>query len=230
MNLLIFVFSSLLGFSVLADNNGTNCTIQSAVRCPCDASMIVSCGKKNGYVKNDAKVKSLKVIVTDASGLTREMYLDNPPGGARDFYAADYNQWLREKVKPKSGERMTIAENGLVLDSSSLLYDDPDAKESIGPLTDSSIENSEPCVFVDEEPIVFSSPDACSSKMCSVKVKCNYSTPKKEFISNAVCPANKDGSCPTATECAEDNKILFSKPTNVKNIKIFDSKTSASKQ
>jgi len=209
----------ILSLSLIASTEAgeLRCTISAIAKCMCEAPMTVQCGGKLvGHIKNTTKVSQVKFLILNSNGSTREYILDKPPGGAGDYINLN-NEWLKEKVGLKPGETIAVAENGLILDPSTVLFKDHNAKEELGAIN-SAPANSEYCsISENEKPMLLIYAKGCGkNNLCVMKVKCEL--PKdiqKEYgypasvNQDAVCPVKEDGSCPSPTECALDKKVVF---------------------
>jgi hypothetical protein len=212
----LFILS--LSLSAFSKTDGVKCNILISAKCMCDASMTVKCGDKQGNIKDDTKVIKLKILVTNSDGMTREVILENPPGGAKDYFSLN-NEWLREKVDLKKGETMAIAENGLIIDSATILYEDEYAKKELGTISEAPSSSEYCSTSENEQPMLLTYLKGCgNNKLCAMRVKCEL--PKEiqkkygypAFVDEeAVCPVNENGSCPSPTECALDQRVVFLK-------------------
>lgn len=83
-----------------ASTDGASATYQivAAAKCICNASLVVkSDDGKSGYVLNSQKVKSITVRVQN-----KEVTLENPPAGVRDYYAgAEDDAWVKSELSKK---------------------------------------------------------------------------------------------------------------------------------
>jgi hypothetical protein len=210
----LFILS--LSLSASAEAGELRCTISAIAKCLCEAPMTVKCGDKLGHIKNTTKVSKLKFLITNSNGSTRDYVLENPQGAAGDYISLD-NELLKKKVDLKAGETIAIAENGLILDPSTVLFKDHHAKEELAAIN-STPANSEYCSISGYEmPMLLIYAKGCGkNNLCVMKVKCEL--PKdiqKEYgypasvNQDAVCPVKEDGSCPSPTECALDKKVVF---------------------
>ncbi len=178
--------------------------------------MTVQCGDKIGHIKNSTILSEVKFLITNSNGSTRDYILKKPPGSAGDYINLN-NEWLKDKLSLEPSETFAIAENGFILDSSTVLYEDHKAEKEIGTL-ENAPSNSDYCSNSDNlKPMILTYSKGCGkNNLCAMKVKCEL--PKEiqkkygypAFVDqDAVCPVKEDGSCPSPTECALDQKVVF---------------------
>ncbi len=213
---LLILSLSLSAFSKTGD---VSCSLVDQIKGLAVAGLSVQCGEKKGYIKNNTKLSKVKLLITHTSGSTRPFEIDTPPGEISHYSKNLNNEWLQEKVKLAPGESIHIAENGLIIDSSTMLYEDHHAKKELGTIS-SAPANLEYCSISDnEKPMLLIYPGGCGeNKLCAMKVKCQL--PKEmrinnnyppSFVEDAVCPANRDGSCPSPTKCALEEEVALSR-------------------
>lgn len=223
MKILLIALYSLFALVDLYAESTVECDNVAMMRCMCDAPMIINCSGLEGNVKADAPLKYVRITVKSKNGQTKEVTLQNPPGGIRNYYAAQTNEWVISQLKNlKFGDDVTVSTNGYGLGAETPLYSDTSAKNVIGTVSSKALVNEEQCKYVDEVPLV-ASYGSCSGKICSAKISCNF--PDGNFTGSALCPANTDGSCPSATDCALDDKIQFTDPKDVKSINVYSSES-----
>jgi hypothetical protein len=147
----------------------------------------------------------LKLIVTSSiDGKTRELTLNDLPGEAKDYFPLLNNDWVRTRLDLKDGEKVDLAENGLVLDSENILYESDDAKVQIGTIKSAPAEKQH-CWRDGNDPSFFSYSDGCGmKKMCLINVKCKLPGEDYTVSARAFCKANINNTCPSPDECAAD--------------------------
>ena len=237
MRYLYSLFILSLSLSAFSKEGDVGCSLKDQNECKCVASITVQCGEKVGYIKNTTKVSTLKFLITNKNGSTRDYVLENPEGTVADNIKLD-NELLKRKVELKAGETIAIAENGLIFDPSTILFKDYDAKEELGAIS-SAPANSDFCQY-DEKPMLLDYPEACGKKkICSMDIKCKFpkvdkykNFPEGEFRAVALCPSHDDGSCPLPTNCAIDEKVTFQdeEKSTIGTGKVEQGKSDSSKQ
>lgn len=236
MRYLYSLFILSLSLSAYSEAVEFRCTVSAIAKCLCDAPMTVQCGDKVGYIKSTTKVNKLKFLITNSNGSTRDYVLENPQGAVGDYINLDKED-LKKKVNLKAGETIAIAENGLILDPSTVLFKDHHAKEEVGAIG-SAPANSDFCKYDEEKPMLLDYSEACGKKkICSMDIKCKFPNdekykdfPKGEFTAVAACPSNDDGSCPSPTNCAIDDKVKFEEESTYDPGKVLKENSSTSKQ
>ena len=201
------------------------CEGVSIKRCICPASMAIRCGSKEGHIKDDARLKYLKVVVTSKDGIQSTVTLNNPPDGIRSYYSVENNDWVKQNIRGlKATDNISVSKEGYGLEDSTQLYSDPNATQSLGSLSSAEATEEEQCTYIDDRPVIVDYSEGCNNmKMCTAKIKCNLKD--GVYIGSAICPATIQGGCPNATDCALDTKIQFSKPKNDQNLEVYDSQT-----
>ena len=114
------------------------------------------------------------------------------------------NDWVKAMVRIKDGESIEVAENGLVFDPETILYEDKDTKIQIGTIKSAPAQKQH-CWRDGSDPSFFSYSDGCGmKKMCLINVKCKL--PGKDYTvsARAFCKANINNTCPGPDECAAD--------------------------
>jgi len=185
---------------------GINCgAIGEMSQATSSAGIGIKCGEKIGYIKNDTKLKELKVLVVDlTNGKTREVVLKDPPGNLKDYSPLINNDWVRMKLDLKDGESVQLAENGLVFDPETMLYEDKETRTQVGTLKSAPAQKQQ-CWSDGTEPFFFSYSDGCGQKkMCLINVKCKMPNLNYEVSARAFCKANIDDTCPGIDDCAAD--------------------------
>jgi len=207
----LFFILAVLFINITAVYAGNKtCTIESVVRCMCPASMFVDCGTDgSGNLKNDEKVKSVKLAIVDKNTGTKRYITLNEADlsnfKARDFYGANYSKELRGLAGAKDKEE--ISADNLVMDSGVKLYEDTNGTVEVGAKASSSSSN---CSYVDDFPQIANYSGACGGKkICVARIQCK-DLGGAPYIGIAACPASK-GSCPSATDCAADQLVSTEK-------------------
>ncbi len=119
-SIFLSVVLSLMSFSAFSQ---VQCSIGSVVRCPCPASMSVTCPNGvSGWVDNQTPAKAVTLKYTNAQGAEVTVTLENPEGSARDLYAPNYSEWVKSKL-PQGASN--IRSQSFVFDNAVGLYEEP---------------------------------------------------------------------------------------------------------
>jgi hypothetical protein len=130
--------------------------------------------------------------------------LKDPPGNLKDYSPLINNDWVRMKLDLKDGESVQLAENGLVFDPETMLYEDKETRTQVGTLKSAPAQKQQ-CWSDGTEPFFFSYSDGCGQKkMCLINVKCKMPNLNYEVSARAFCKANIDDTCPGIDDCAAD--------------------------
>ena len=216
MKILILSLISFISFRVHAQ---TSCSIEGAVRCMCSHSMTVTCDNgQKGFIGNDEKITSVTVRVTDDAGISRLIKLNNPPGGAREYYAADSNDWVRSELKNRGIAYREASAVSFTTPKEPSLFSDSGGRNPLSASAYSTVKDGLDCTAASEPMVIKGTGPTCNTqKVCYMRVKCaEYFAGK--FIRNhgetdAVCKASGDGACPSATNCANDPDVAMEKAT-----------------
>ena len=223
----VIIFGSIILCSQ-ARATTIECDNTMVAKCMCAASMVMKCGNITGNIKDDAPLDFLKLVVTSSQGQQRTVTITKPPGRIRDYYALEYNDWIKKNLPGgyKAGDKLQVAVNGFGLDSTTPLYNDHNANNQIGAAGGGS-GPSQKCWYV-EQPSVVDFPSGCTKNACVAKGEC-YDSSGRIFRTNIFCKAIKGSSCPSADECAADEDVQVADPQNAKNIKVEEKKSSVIK-
>ncbi len=185
---------------------GINCgALGEMSQATSSAGIGIKCGEKIGFIKNDTKLRELKVLVVNPiDGKTREVILKDPPGNLKDYSPLINNDWVRMKLDLKDGETVQLAENGLVFDPETILYEDKETRTQVGTLKSAPAQKQQ-CWRDGSDSSFFSYSDGCGmKKMCLIKVKCKLPGKDYTLSGRAFCKANINNTCPSPDECAAD--------------------------
>lgn len=203
MNRLIFLGVGLaVGYFHLAIAQATECDVTAVARCCVEAMGVECVGGAKGYMRNDAKLERLKVRVTSRNGTSREVVLNDPPGGIRDYYAIRYNDWVTGQLRLRYGDEVEVARNGYVVSDDTPLYDDFSADTFImraGQNRRSNRSSQYDCNYTGQPYLIDA--QQCGQKICFGEANCRING--REGLYSVACHANSNETCPTANECAD---------------------------
>ena len=215
-----FLFALIIGGFALHANAQTNCTIKGAVRCNCSHSMIVSCDNgQEGFISNQEKVTSVTVRVTDDAGVSKSIKLNNPPGGARDYYAASYSDWVKAELVKNGIRFKDIFGQSFTTANAPTLYDDSDGQSPLsGGGSSGAVKDGLDCSAASEPMVIKGLSPSCSGqKVCHMRVRCSEYAGGRVVRNlgeaDAVCKSSGNGVCPSATSCANDPDVTMEKGT-----------------
>ena len=181
------------------------CGKLSAARSPGVPTLSLTCGDQNGFVKNEAALDHLKVVVTKSNGQQHVYTLKNPPGGIRDYYAGvEKNPWVINQLRGKLayGDTVEVSHNGYGLKSGTPLYSDWKAENQIGEVGGGGNSGSKMSCRYTSRPTVITT-KACGT-FCMSGIDCDING--KKYTGHVFCKADRDGeACPSADKCAEDD-------------------------
>ncbi len=227
----------MLSPDLLAED--ARCSLVDAARSG-EAALRLDCGTGSGFVDNDTSLKILRLKIFSVDGVTRDLDIQNPPGGIIDYYGVNSSQYLRNQYDIGEGDRIELAEIPYVIDSATPLYSDPDETAIVGsagtaevspatpaapstspsttPTTSPAPTNVSPnsvvsCTY-SEEPLIISFAGGCQSEICNASVQCTLGDGR--IISNeASCYVNSNGACPDATTCGLSPDITYALPAYI---------------
>lgn len=188
-----------------------SCSLKSAVRCLCAASLVVDCGSGfSGYIADEEKPNSIVVSVYDkTTGKKQEVVINNPPEGIRSYYGGiDSDPWIIRQLGDKGIAFTSNSQLDLIsakFPESLTLYSDANkngAKSKTQAVEESKYQYS--CFYADEPSLLKSK--SCNETVCAGSVKC---WEKEQYIglTTVACKANGTA-CPSASACAADMNIL----------------------
>ena len=217
------LFYTLAGIGLITINftvmqlKAADCEIRTVARCPfCVASAHIRCRNGNdGYVRNNTRVAQLRVVITSRNGNQRTVTLENPPGGIRDYYPIESNDWVATQLgrNLRWGDEIEIANNGIKINDNTILYSDVNARSQTGTAGRSSSNSSASsneyyeCSYLRDPGII--SIHTCQDKLCVGNLTCNHIN--GTIRSMVSCPAINETTCPTATICANDSLVTWNK-------------------
>lgn len=208
-------------WSVNSQADDMTCASKGAVRCPCPASMLVSCPGYDGskYIGNDQKIKSVTIRVKLKTGETKSVVIENPKDGIRSYYAAQYNEEAKEAARKagiKEGDVDFMSLDTFVADSDITLYED--AGPSFGGGLDnvpvarrSGTSSGEKCIY-ESKPALVTAKGCGAQKICVGLIKCNDGM-KGQVGCLAKGAAGTE--CPSADACVADPDVVFGEPSKV---------------
>ena len=200
------------------------CMNEGSYKCLCKNSMRVKCDGvwRSGNVLPDTPAEFMKVRIESATGVSKVVTLQSPPGGIQDWHNKRYrpeefaNLFAQNGVRPSdyAGSRsIDIISYGL--DNSTNIYDGPRDQNPMATIAQlSGEEDDQPrshCHYEDVPELISSSSNNSSGqKLCVSKANC-----QKYGRVTLACPARSDGSCPTANECLSDSDISVQEPAYI---------------
>ena len=198
----------MLGGSFVIHAATVECGSLSACRGlgPCSEVLSLKCGNQSGFVKNEASLDSLKVVVTKSNGQQQVYTLKDPPGGVREYYAGvEKHPWVINQLRTKLayGDTIEVHQNGYGLKSGTPLYVDWDAQEQIGVVGEGAGNTGDEmlCQYTSRPTVITTK--ACGT-FCMSGIDCDINGTK--YTGHVFCKApENDGSCPSANKCAEDD-------------------------
>ena len=125
LKILLFTVIGTIFTGSFTHGKTVSCHNTLTSKCLCDASMILDCGHLLGAVRNETKLDHLKLAITSRTGQVRFVTLQNPPGGIRDYYAIERNDWVWANTPDlKPGDQIEVAHKGYGIDEKTPLYKD----------------------------------------------------------------------------------------------------------
>lgn len=197
-----------LGNSFVVHAAAVECGSLSVCRGLCPA-LSLTCGDQSGFVKNEAALDHLKIVIRKSNGQEKVYTLKNPPGGVRDYYAGvERNPWVVNQLRGKLayGDTVEVHHNGYGLKSGTPLYKNWDAEEQKGavgetPLSQLSTGGKMLCQYTSHPTVITTK--SCGT-FCMSSIHCRLDG--IEYKGSAFCKAGKDGeTCPSADICAGDD-------------------------
>ena len=192
-----------LGSSFAIHAATVECGNLSAAKTIGASTLSLTCGDQNGFVKNEAALDYLKVVVTKSDGQQKVYTLKNPPGGIREYYAGgEKDPWVLNQLRGKLafGDTVEIHHNGYGLKSGTSLYNDVYAYDKIGVVGGGSTGDKYLCLYTFRPSVITTK--ACGT-FCTAVVDCNING--KKITTGVLCKTNNNGEdCPSATKCAAD--------------------------
>lgn len=186
----------------------TECTIKGAVRCPCEASLMVKCdGKKGSFIKNNEKPEELRLQYQGADGKKTEMVVKNPSREVREYYTSGEGLLKFEEIQKALAANKISTEDiasgaaelkvaKVVINSNVKLYSNP--KATPDQVVEEVTESFESCQYLGTPRIVrYKGRNTCMSY-----VECPGQ------FGQTVC-ATSGNTCPSTDTCVNDETIAF---------------------
>lgn len=203
------------------------CELKSATRCLCSHSLRVSCPTNEGYIDNKTPITKLTLRVIDDLGGSKEITLANPPGTVREYYAAEYSDWVKAQLKASGVQSYKqVSMIGFSTKAEPNLFEDSQGKtpaEKEAASNQVSSRKSKPTASTTSqpdgiqcsplsEPLVIKSAKVCGTKsLCYLKVSCNKikggQIVEAFGETDAACEVLSNQKCPSATACANDPSV-----------------------
>lgn len=174
-------------------------------------SLQVKCGGIDGFVKNEAPLEYLRIIVTKAGGQQNRYGFINPPGSVKNYYKGiENNSWVISNIPGlQYGDTIEVAANGYGLDPQKRLLDDwynnRLLKNSL--LKSKNINRKLPtgysCQYVSG--LEVAKMGSCGN-FCIGKAHCTYKGMNTQV--RLLCKASGNDRCPTPDQCASEDISL----------------------
>jgi hypothetical protein len=212
------LFAALVALPAVAAEQ-MKCKMGGAVRCPCPASLSVQCEGYTGsqYIGNDQKVSTIKAVIS-ANGRTKEVTLDKPTKGIRDYYGGDTLKEELRKAGHSIGEFEDVSVTEFTADPDIKLYTEPGP--DFGKLDNVPVARKAGAGGGEESKFVCSyvtSPSTAAAEACGKQKICFAVVSCKGYGEVAVGCAATGDTCPTASKCAEDEVVSVTKPKNARD-------------
>ncbi len=193
MNIMMITLSVLFSFEIFSQEiKKKDCTFLGTFKsqtCNNCTLIAMECDNRIGFLKQEGLLNSVTYQTISSNGVIS-------PG--KNMGPLKRDEFL-ELLELRNNNFISFLENGLNINEKDF----------------QTASEGEVCIYVDTPPQLFSFKEGgCSRKMCLGVVKC--STSSSVYKSTEVCPADPNGNCPTATECAKSDAIKYEEPTNSK--------------
>lgn len=189
----------------------TQCTLEGAVRCPCEASLMVKCdGKAGSFMKNDEMFDELTLQYQSVDGKSSEIVVRAPTHRAREYYNSGSGLLKMEEIQKALKENNIPTEDiasgkadltvtKFTINSNVKIYSNPKAIPA--ETTETVTETFDGCEYLGSPRIVkYKGRNTCMGYFtCSGQ------------IGPTICIA-KGNTCPSPDSCANDQSISFDNP------------------
>jgi hypothetical protein len=215
--ILLVVVTLYIGKASYAADPST-CKIEAVAKCICKYSMKVSCDNGQiGYIANDEKLTSVTLRLIDESGASKNIKLSNPPGGVREYYGAQYNNWVKLELEKKGMNYKDIFVDSFTTASKTELFADINGEVPLLGISE-KIKEGLDCSIISDPFLIIGGPSCGNQKICLMKVKCseykNGVVVKNTGETDAVCKAI-NGTCPSATFCVNDEDVRMERASSI---------------